>query len=466
MLFNSYIFVLLFLPMVLWVWWRPAFSTSGRLIALTLASYFFYGWWDYRFVGLLLFSTVIDYYIGKRLHLASSPSSRWRWLIASLTSNLCLLGFFKYCGFFASSWNAVADWLRTGGAIPVPEIILPVGISFYTFQTISYTIDIFRREAKPTDSLWHFAAYVSLFPQLIAGPIVRYGALEKQLRSIPQKPNWDQFAQGISFFVAGMCQKVLLADTIASRINPMFDDYGQLRLIGAWFAMLGYTCQLYFDFCGYSNMAVGLGRMLGFEFPQNFDSPYKSASISEFWRRWHITLSSWLRDYLFIPLGGSHHGQLITLRNLTIVMFLGGLWHGAGWTFVVWGLFHGALLAIHSLARHSQWIPIPRIVGVALTFLCVVVGWTIFRSVDLAMCGQLLGAMFGWQGWETNFISAVGGATSLAILTVLLTIIFCAPNLWQIELRPNFPSAALLSILFVVCVLRFDSESPFLYFQF
>lgn len=466
MLFNSYIFIFVFLPLILFAWWSRALTVQMRLGLLTAASYVFYGWWDYRFVGLLLLSTVIDYHVGKQLYAAKSHSGRVRWLIASMVSNLGLLAFFKYSGFFATSFNAVFDWLRMGGSIPVPEIVLPVGISFYTFQTMSYSIDIFRKEAKPTESIWHFAAYVSLFPQLIAGPIVRYSELDEQLRHIDTRINWDRFSQGVMFFVVGMVQKVLLADTIATKINPMFADYGALQFFGAWFAMLGYTCQLYFDFCGYSNMAVGLGRMLGFEFPQNFDSPYKSANIAEFWRRWHMTLSYWLRDYLFIPLGGSRKGQLFTLRNLVIVMFLGGLWHGAGWTFVLWGLFHGAMLVVHSLARSSGKFNAPRFVRIAITFLFVVIGWTIFRSTDVTMCGDLLSSMFGLAGFEANLIAAMGGISSIAVLAGLMGIIFFSPNIWEFTMRSSLPYAVALSVLFVVCVLRFDGDSPFLYFQF
>ena len=465
MLFNSYIFVFVFLPLILFAWWSRALTVRMRLGMLTAASYVFYGWWDYRFVGLLLISTVIDYHVGKRLYAAKHKTRRVRWLVASMVSNLGLLAFFKYSGFFSSSMNAVFDWLRMGGSIPVPEIVLPVGISFYTFQTMSYSIDIFRGEAKPTQSIWHFAAYVSLFPQLIAGPIVRYRELDGQLRRIDSRIDWERFSQGLMFFVVGMVQKVLLADTIASKINPMFAEYGQMQFFSAWFAMLGYSCQLYFDFCGYSNMAVGLGRLLGFEFPQNFDSPYKSSNIAEFWRRWHITLSFWLRDYLFIPLGGSRRGRLLTLRNLIIVMFLGGLWHGAGWTFVLWGTYHGGMLVVHSLVR-SRDLHLPQLARVAITFLFVVIGWTIFRSTDLSMCGDLLGSMFGLSGFEANVLVALGGVSSIAILCGLLGIIFFFPNVWEFTMPASLPYAIALSLAFVLCVLRFDGESPFLYFQF
>ncbi|MCL4112931.1 UNVERIFIED_CONTAM: hypothetical protein GTU68_040486 [Idotea baltica] len=474
MLFNSYIFVLAFLPLILLLWWNRRITTSVRLGLLTFGSYLFYGWWDYRFVGLLVVSTVIDFYVGGRIHDAHKSSARRSWLSLSLLSNLGLLAFFKYSGFFAASLNSVAGWLRVGGEMPVPEVILPIGISFYTFQTLSYSIDIYRRDAEPAESIWHFAAYVSLFPQLIAGPIVRYREMDQQLRSVDNRVNWSRFLHGILFFVIGMVQKVLLADTIAERINPLFADYQSLQLCGAWFAMLGYTCQLYFDFCGYSNMAVGLGRMLGFEFPQNFDSPYKSANIAEFWRRWHMTLSFFLRDYLFIPLGGSRYGQWLTLRNLTVVMFLGGLWHGAGWTFVVWGLFHGLMLVIHSVAGTAGTIRLPHVVNVAITFVFVVVGWTIFRSTDMAMCFSLLSSMSCFNGLESDVVNSVGGIKSIAVLAGLLAIVFLVPNIWQLQNQSwwrrlpatEYWAAATLSMVFVICVLRFDADSPFLYFQF
>ena len=466
MLFNSYEFMLLFLPIVLLFWWSPKVGLTTRLVGLTLASYLFYGWWDYRFVGLLMLSTVVDYFAGKRLHESTDDQRRRFWLGVSLASNLGLLAFFKYCGFFAESWNAVADWLRTGGSIPVPQIILPVGISFYTFQTLSYSIDIFRREAEPARSFWHFAAYVSLFPQLIAGPIVRYGELEEQLANIPDKVDWDRFAYGIFFFVGGMAQKLLLADIIAEKINPLLVDYSQLQLVGSWYAMLGYSLQLYFDFAGYSNMAVGLGMMLGFSFPQNFNSPYCSNSIADFWRRWHMTLSFWLRDYLFIPLGGSRRGNLLTLRNLVIVMFLGGLWHGAGWTFVVWGLFHGCLLGAHATLRRVTKIQLPRLLSIAITFVCVVFGWAIFRSTDMTMAMSLWESMLGLRGIESDLKAAVQGVTGMGLLSAMLAICWFAPNMWSIRFRPNLFYLSALSFTMVICVLRFDSDSPFLYFQF
>ena len=466
MLFNSYIFMLLFLPVVLLVWWSPWLSNRMRLAFLTLASYVFYGWWNPWFVSLLVASTFIDFGLGHWIHRATHDWTRRCGLLLSITVNLGLLGFFKYWGFFAESANAIQAWAHGGSSLPVWEIILPIGISFYTFQTMSYSIDIYRRKASPTASVWHFAAYVSLFPQLIAGPIVRYEEIDSQLRQIPDRIDWHSFSIGVWFFVAGMVQKVLFADTIAEKIQPLFSAPEQLQCCAAWFAMLGYSCQLYFDFAGYSNMAVGLGFMLGFCFPQNFDSPYKSANISDFWRRWHMSLSFWLRDYVYIGLGGNRAGWWGTCRNLLIVMGLAGLWHGAGWTFVLWGLYHGVLLVIYQTHRKLNWFKIPSVIAVPMTFVAVLFGWVLFRAENMTVFVDISSAMLGLRGIETDMLAAIGGISALTVLGVLLAIVFWSPNIWQIRPRLGMASALTLSILLAVCILRFGQESPFLYFQF
>jgi len=466
MLFNSYIFVLLFLPVVLMLWWSTRIDTRTRLCMLVAASYCFYGWWDFRFVGLLVLSTLVDYYAGLQLVRATTLYGKRLALLVSMSANLGLLGYFKYSGFLARSVNAVTDACALGQVLPVWDIVLPVGISFYTFQTMSYTIDLYRGIAQPAVSLLHFSAYVSMFPQLVAGPIVRYSDIEDQLRTVPAQPNWPQMAHGVYFFAAGLGQKLLLADVISRWIDPLLADHQSLQCLGSWFAMLGYTCQLYFDFAGYSNMAVGLGLLLGFQFPQNFDSPYRAENIASFWRRWHITLSTWLRDYLFLPLGGSRGSRWLTLRNLMIVMLLGGLWHGAGWTFIVWGLYHGTLLVLHRLAQATGWRPWPRGLAVAVTFLSVVVGWVFFRATDMTMAVSLLSAMSGLRGLETQWRAACGGPVAAASLAAMLLGIFAFTNVWQIRFRPDSRWALIVARLLLVCILRFDSQSPFLYFQF
>ncbi|TWT66910.1 Peptidoglycan O-acetyltransferase [Posidoniimonas polymericola] len=466
MLFNSYIFVFAFLPLTLLLWWSLPRGGATRLGLLVTASYMFYGWWDWRFLGLMALSTLIDYFAGHRIALASTLRAKRFWLTLSLVSNLGLLAVFKYAGFAAQSWNAIADWVHHGGLVPTPQVILPVGISFYTFQTISYSVDLYRGNAKPAASLLHFAAYVSMFPQLIAGPIVRYSDIDEQLRCIDRPLDAAQFASGVWMFVVGLAQKLLLADVIASRVDPLLDPHQTLQLAAGWYAMLGYSCQLYFDFAGYSNMAVGLGRMLGFEFCQNFDSPYKADSIQDFWRRWHISLSTMLRDYLFIPLGGSRGALVLTLRNLFVVMLLGGLWHGAGWTFVLWGAYHGVLLAIAAVWRTLSPKRLPYPAAAAVTFVAVVFGWVLFRCETLTHAWATMAAMVGLNGVESAPVLAVGGAKAAALLATLLSIAWFAPNAWRMKLPLNATTGVAAALVFVLCVLRFDSASPFLYFRF
>lgn len=477
MIFPSYIFLLVFLPVALLLWYGLP-SLRARVIALTAMSYVFYGWWDYRFCALMLASTALDFVCGWKIDESEAPRARRLWLALSLTGNLASLGFFKYYDFFARS---LADALEAAGlpvTMPVLNVILPVGISFYTFQSLSYSIDIYRRESRPTTDFFTFAAYVSMFPQLVAGPIVRYSDVEDQLRALPgKKVDWDQLADGAWFFVIGIVKKIWIADAVSGFADKVFDGGGTPALITAWTGALAYTFQLYFDFSGYSDMAMGLGKMLGFDFPKNFDSPYKSANISEFWRRWHITLSNWLRDYLFIPLGGSRSGTAKTLRNLVVTMFLGGLWHGAAWTFVVWGLFHGLLLAIHATWRRLCPWRVPRVLAVAMTFVVVVMGWVLFRATSFERALAVLKGMFGVHGLDAlTYVHSSGLALpevfagfqlrQLGMLGVAAGLVFFAPNSLEMK-KPRHPVfAMLLGVVLLATMLQLMEATPFLYFQF
>jgi len=466
MLFNSYVFILLFLPLVLAAWWLLSPWSQVRLGFLVASSYVFYGWWHWEFTLLLLASTLVDYYVGIGIDRSRTKSTK-RWLLGlSLVSNLGMLAYFKYCGFFAESMNQLLDALRFGTMMNVPDIILPVGISFYTFQTLTYSIDLYRGDVKPARSFLHFAAYVSMFPQLIAGPIVRYSDVENQMQELGKWPDWNQQCQGLWFFVVGMSQKILIADSVARVATPLLATPETLQFITGWAALLAYTMQLYFDFAGYSNMAIGLGMMLGFSFPQNFDSPYQATSIQNFWRRWHMTLSSFLRDYLYIPLGGNRFGKFISYRNLIVVMFLGGFWHGAGWTFILWGLLHGCLLVLNGLYRDHIGIAVPKPIAIAFTFLCVMLGWVLFRSTDVNMAMIWYRAISGWNGIERDL--SVDTLATLGFATTVLASLFCwfAPNTWNYRPKLSLGTAIVLSLVFVFCVMRFDAESPFLYFQF
>ncbi len=466
MLFNSYVFIFAFLPVVLVGWWaiRPA---TARLTFLALASYFFYGWWDWRFVPMLIASTSIDFVAGRMI--LSAPDQRRRKIVlaAAMTTNLALLGYFKYAGFFLDSLNGIGSWFGAGHAVPALHVVLPIGISFYTFNSMSYTIDIYRRRVEPARNFLHYAAFVAMFPHLIAGPIVRYSDIDQQLRRLAPRMSSKLAASGLFFFSCGLVKKLVIADSLSPHVGNLFGLHSQLGLLTGWAAGLGYSLQLYFDFSGYSDMAVGLAFLLGFQFPQNFNSPYKSVSISDFWRRWHMSLSFWLRDYLFIPLGGSRGSRFATLRNLTITMFLGGLWHGAAWTFVVWGLVHGAYLVIHNVARQAGLTPRSPVIGRVITFVCVVAAFVIFRAPTLTVAGDVLGAMAGLHGiGSIGALKAQAGTTFLLYVAALLVFVNVIPNTWEIKLTPRLRYGAAIGFAAGFALLLLAQPSPFIYFQF
>lgn len=482
MIFPSYVFLLLFLPGVLLGWYGLRQHHRARLSFLTVMSYVFYGWWDPRFTLLMLASTGLDFVCGARIAQATTLTGKRRWLGLSLAGNLGALGFFKYHDWFMGSVQAGLGALGLEVSLPVLGLILPIGISFYTFQSLSYSIDIYMERCRPTPSLLTFAAYVSMFPQLVAGPIVRYRDVEEQLEALPGRAvDPGQLADGVWLFTLGLLKKLWIADALAPAANYAFDTAADPGLVTCWLGTLAYTFQLYFDFSGYSDMALGLGKMLGFEFPINFDSPYKSASIAEFWRRWHISLSSWLRDYLFIPLGGSRHGMRNTVRNLVITMFLGGLWHGAAWTFVAWGLLHGALLGVGAWWRAKGPGPLRHGLAVALTFAAVTAGWVLFRAPDFARAGELFAGLVGLNGVEA-FVpqTRLGiplpdildvGATPISrklpiYLGLAAALAFCAPNTNQLPRPRGVLWAVALALALVASLTQLLAPTPFLYFQF
>ncbi len=455
MLFNSYTFIFFFLPAMLILWWWPGLSRNQRLALLTIGSYVFYGWAEWWYCLLMLGSTIIDYVAGRRLAPDKPHRERLAWLLVSLAANLGLLAVFKYAGLMARSVNLVAGWVSGSGPelLEVPDIILPIGISFYTFQSMSYTIDRYRKRVPETESLLEFAAYVAMFPQLIAD----------QLRAIPTRLTASRVALGLHFFIFGLSKKLLVADPIARAIDPLLKHWEWLSFGDAWLSMTGYSLQIYFDFSGYSDMAVGLGLWLGFQLPQNFDSPYQALGFSDFWRRWHITLSQWLRDYLYIPMGGNRQGLPRAAAAILVTMLLGGLWHGPSWTFAAWGLFHGLLLALeHALHRLKLWSP-PAVLVRLATFIAVVLGWVLFRADSFPMAAHLWWVMVGGTG-----IAFVPEAQPFLLVLATLGITWCwmARNTWDgtASLRPR--RAVLLALLFMACVLVMTRPSPFLYFRF
>lgn len=467
MLFNSYEFLFLFLPLVL-LGYYVVLPKRWRLGFLSLASYVFYGWWDYRFCSLMFLTTVVDYVAALGIHRSRTTVGRRGWLLVSVGSGLALLGFFKYYGLFAHTGNGLASWLNGSPVKVLPELqlILPIGISFYTFHSMSYAIDVYRGVVTPARSFVNFACFVSLFTQLVAGPIIRYRDLAEQL--IERTHTLEKVARGLAFLVLGLVKKVIVADGVASLVTLVFAD-AQPGLLASWAGILAYTVQIYFDFSGYSDMAVGLGYLFGFQIAQNFNSPYQAESVTDFWRRWHMSLSTWLRDYLYIPLGGSRLGVRRTYINLFLTMLLGGLWHGANWTFVVWGGYHGVLLALERAfggrAATGRFSPLLRR---AVTFLLVMIGWVFFRCDTVSQALSLLGGLIGLHGWGVDLLRTQADAIALVMLPIGLAVAWFLPNTWQLRYRFTWWECLLLVVALVICVMVIlvNSSSPFLYFQF
>jgi len=462
MLFNSLGFLYFFLPVTYFIFWRLT-SKTQRYVWLTLTGYIFYSFWNYKFCALMAFSTAVSYFAGLGFLRWNQPRMRRLCLVLPVVADLTLLGIFKYANFAMATAGDFAKAFHLAIVTPYLNVILPVGISFYTFHTITYIVDSYRGKIVPTRNFFEFSCYVSLFAQLVAGPIVRFREVEADLERIDRPDFREALSRGFSFFTLGMIKKVLLADSIAMVINPALADWSRLSTGAAWLCALGYTYQLYFDFSGYSDMAVGLGSMFGIRLPQNFNSPYKALDPADFWRRWHISLSSVLRDYLYIPLGGGRGGTWLTYRNPLLTMLLGGLWHGADWTFVAWGGYHGLLL-IAARIGHGALERIPVWLRQAATFLLVVVGWVLFRSVGFGMAAGLLRKMFVW----TEGTVVTGWPVLMVLILIAAGLAHIGPNSFELSHRWRPAIAVGLAALFAACMIVIigGQPSPFLYFQF
>ena len=478
MVFSSHVFLFYFLPLVLLAYY--AVPRRGKHLILTLLSYVFYGWANPYFVILMFVSTIIDYFCGlaiARQQAASSdpeapPTFRARLaLTLSICSNLSLLGFFKYFNFGVDNYNALMDLL---GFHELQwenffRITLPLGISFYTFQSMSYTIDVFRREARAIHNFTDFACYVAMFPQLVAGPIVRFHEVADQLRT--RTHTSEKFARGISFICCGLAKKILLANTCGKVADVCFNA-GSLDVLDAWYGLFAYSFQIYFDFSGYSDMAIGLGLMFGFVFPKNFDSPYRSKSITELWQRWHLSLSHWLRDYLYIPLGGNRKGNLRTYANLALVMLLGGLWHGSSWNFVIWGGIHGGMLGFERLqGKDSFYRRLPAHARIAITFLITSLAWVFFRAPTLSASMGYLASMLGLATPQpgAGLISGlIYQPYYLLGMAVAAAFVWGAPQTWDFTRRLTWAKAAWCALLLVlsVAIMTTQAFNPFIYFIF
>ncbi len=485
MVFSSQVFLFWFLPAALAVYYL--LPHRGKHLALTLFSYVFYGWANPYFVFLMLASTLIDYLAGLAqahdglrgwrgpIHLLLEGGTRTRRqklaLVVSLVSNLTLLGFFKYFNFGLGNYNAVMDLLGLHSLAweTVFRVTLPLGISFYTFQSMSYSIDVYRGHARAMANFIDFACYVSMFPQLVAGPIIRFSEVADQLAQ--RTYTLDKFARGVALFGFGMAKKILIANPCGKVADTIFNA-AVVTTHDSWYGLLAYGFQIYFDFSAYSDMAIGLGLMLGFVFAKNFDTPYKSQSITEFWRRWHISLSSWLRDYLYIPLGGNRLGTARTYVNLFLVMLLGGLWHGAAWNFVIWGSIHGGMLAFERLlGKQSLYERFPRVLKTAITFFIVSLAWVFFRANDLPAAWGYLRTMAGF-GPHTENAWLVSGLVYnpfyVLVMVVAALLTWGWSDSWEFSQRLTWPKivACLALLALAVAVLATQAYNPFIYFIF
>jgi alginate O-acetyltransferase complex protein AlgI len=485
MVFSTHLFLFYFLPLVLLVYYALPFRARTAFIAIS--SYVFYGWANPIWAVIMFFGCSVDYVCGLvLLKLSGQPNDpdglppvlgpevkRTRAmrvaLAISIVTNLGLLAAFKYTGFLAENVNQMAQLLGGKPMLPVLHLVLPVGISFYTFKAMSYVIDVYRGEARPMRRFTDYMCFEAFFPDLVAGPIIRYAAMEEQMRV--RQHTADKFARGVAFFALGMAKKILIANPMGHIADSAFAA-GSLNPLDAWYGVLGYAFQIYFDFSGYSDMAVGLALMMGFVLIQNFDSPYKSDSITDFWRRWHISLSTWLRDYLYIPLGGNRRGEGRTYINLMTVMLLGGLWHGASWNFVIWGAIHGGMLAAErAQGKSSPYRRLPRPVRVGITFVVVCLSWVFFRAKTLPQAMDYLRSMFGMAPVD-DASNAVAGSIytpyHVAMLGLAAVIVWGMPNTWAFTSKVTWPRAVggLALLALSVLMMWTQTTNPFLYFQF
>jgi alginate O-acetyltransferase complex protein AlgI len=475
MVFSSTIFLFGFLPTIIICYYAQQLLPTKKLrnAALLFFSYLFYLYGAAGFLLILILSTLADYTLGRLIE----RKARWKrlWLSFSLFLNLGLLAYFKYANFFVAELNSFLLGLKF---FPIEwnEVILPIGISFFTFQKLSYIIDVYREKSRALENVIDFALYIAMFPQLIAGPIVRFSYIRSQLKE--RRESWDNFYNGTLRFCWGLAKKVMIANSCGQITDVIFSlNLELLDTKVAWLGAITYTLQIYFDFSAYSDMAIGLGMLFGFTFPENFKRPYSAVSITDFWRRWHITLSRWFRDYLYIPLGGNRRGTTRTCLNMAVVCVLCGLWHGANWTFLIWGIYHGFFLVIEritgmrDLSRQKY-----NIMRRLLTMLIVIVGWVLFRSQDLSQAIRFLEAMFTLTDWPLSYeLNRALNYRNVLFLLTALSVFFLPGDFSMIKLLINKkdPMPVLAGALMILVLLPYcaalivgGANSPFIYYRF
>ena len=482
MIFASQTFLFGFLPLffILYLAAGKFFGLRGKNTVLFFMSLIFYAWGEPVYIVLMIYSSVLDYVCGRMIYSADRQGKNGKkkaFLCVSMVGNLALLGVFKYLGFFTQTVNSVFHL-----SIPVFSLALPVGISFYTFQTMSYSLDVYRGTITPQKNFIYFGAYVAMFPQLIAGPVVRYSDIARELDC--RTENLNGFASGARKLICGLAKKVLIANTMAAVADPLFENpASSLGVLGTWIAIIAYTFQIFFDFSGYSDMAIGMGRMMGFNYPENFNYPYISRSVTEFWRRWHITMSTFFRDYVYIPLGGSRCSVIKWLRNVFIVWFLTGLWHGAAWHYVAWGLYFGVLLVVEKFLLRKL-LEKSHVISHIYAMLMIICGWVIFRCDSVSDALSFIGSMFGASGLYGNdtvpspVLLQQSGVSTVFFVTLIFAVLFSAPIIpWlKNKLESSCTKLALRGAVyctadFVLIVLSsvqlaLGSYNPFIYFDF
>lgn len=483
MLFPTIEFGIFFL-VVFAASWAARGTPEIRKLFLLGASYFFYGWWDWRFLGLLFVSTLINYLAGLALARSERPGFRKFIVGVAVVAGLSILGFFKYYGFFLTSLSVLLETAGLTRDLPFMQVILPVGISFFTFQGISYVVDVYRRHVPAERSLPNVMLYISFFPQLVAGPIVRAADFLPQLHR-PASLTRAHIGVGVVLILSGLLKKMVVANYLATElVDPVFFDPAAVGALDLLVGVYGYAIQIYCDFSGYSDIAIGIAALLGYRFLENFDQPYRASSLQDFWRRWHISLSTWLRDYLYVPLGGNRHGEAKTYRNLFLTMFLGGIWHGAAWTFVFWGAFHGTMLAVERYARRQIEFFAPvgtapggimsalgngaqHLVGIVWTFHLVCFAWIFFRADSFATAGSYLA---GFARWDEASQYVTPFMVGLIVIAMLFQFTPRHLGRWLARGVKYFPSPVLGLLLgggiWLIWAIAPEGVAPFIYFQF
>ena len=467
MLFSSFAFLLVFLPLVIITYFLIK-NRTYRNIILFLFSLVFYAWGEPIYVLLMLFSIIINYFFAIYIDNAKNKHKKKKYLILSIVVNILIIGFFKYSNFLINNINFL---LHT--SIPNLNLALPIGISFYTFQILSYIIDVYNKKVSVQRNIINLGTYIALFPQLIAGPIVRYETIAEELEN--RKENLTKIIEGLKRFIIGLGKKVIIANNMAIIADTIYNgDIASYGTIAIWLAAIAYTFQIYFDFSGYSDMAIGLGKVFGFTFLENFNYPYIANSITDFWRRWHISLSTWFRDYVYIPLGGNRVSKIKWFRNILIVWLLTGLWHGASWNFVLWGLYYGVILIIEKIFLGKLLEKLPKFITHIYTLFIIVIGWVIFRLEDFSQLGLVLGKMFSFQSADLFEQIIFNFDIFAAIPYLIIAVIASMPIIKNIsdknknkEVFHFIANVCTLGVFVLsICLLLSSTYNPFIYFRF